>query len=155
MPPTTAVNAQGQVAITPEMQQLLQRINHEVNGDIRYQTDMALYHRGDFWTYIDGKGEGDCDDYAVTKKIRLLKAGWPAGTARITLCWVENFGPQTGLPLEQGYHAVLAVCGTQMTWILDNRHADPMMWDHLAYTWDRWEIPGRMQWESLRNLDRG
>jgi predicted transglutaminase-like cysteine proteinase len=148
----TTVNALGQVEISEQMKRQLAEINAAVNSDIRYTTDMALYRTGDLWKYVAGRGAGDCDDYAITKKIRLRRAGWPAGCARLTLCWTEGTGPQTGLPLGEGYHAVLAVCGTKMTWILDNRHAKPMRWDKLAYTWHRWEVPGKRKWESLMNL---
>jgi predicted transglutaminase-like cysteine proteinase len=146
------VNEQGQIEISEAMRRQMIAINRAVNADIRYKTDLAIYNRGDFWTYVAGRGEGDCDDYAVTKKLRLRAAGWPAGSMRLTLCWTENTGPQSGLPLGEGYHAVLAVCGTKMTWILDNRHLNPRKWDTLRYTWHRWEVPGKMKWESLMNL---
>ena len=53
--------------LTTELWEELERINKEVNKDIRYEYDTKLYGVDDFWTIVEGKGHGDCDDYALTK----------------------------------------------------------------------------------------
>ncbi len=59
----------------------LQRVNLQVNRAIR----PSLQHEGitgDTWTL--NPPAGDCDDYAVTKRARLLDAGWPSSALLLT-----------------------------------------------------------------------
>lgn len=52
---------------------LADRVNREVNRSIRPVTDQALYGVRDHWTLPTGAG--DCEDYALLKKLRLIQAG--------------------------------------------------------------------------------
>lgn len=101
----------------------LSLINSAVNR-LPYKDDVDLYHQEDFWERITTKG-GDCEDYALEKRVRLLKKGWPLEALRLTVCLDE-----TGVG-----HAVLAVDTSKGTMVLDNRHDRPMPWDSLPYYW--------------------
>jgi hypothetical protein len=73
------------------------------------------------------KGGGDCDDYALTKRQRLMTAGYPWEDLLLTECSTE-----TG-----GRHLVLTVRTNKGDFILDNRYAYPLPWDALLYTWHK------------------
>ncbi len=87
---------------------LLQRVNVSVNAAIKPASD-AAGPLGDVWTLSPSKG--DCDDYAVTKRRRLVAAGVPAAALRLAV---------TKTAAGEG-HAVLVVRTTSGDLILDNR----------------------------------
>ncbi|MBB4103845.1 transglutaminase-like cysteine peptidase [Allorhizobium borbori] len=95
-----------QVDLSREKRALMQRINVEVNGQITYRAESDAT---DNWA-IGGK-QGDCEDYALTKRQRLLDAGWPSGALRIATARTE----------EGEGHAVLIVSTTRGDLVLDNR----------------------------------
>lgn len=96
----------GPISLTKDRRLELQKINVEVNHDIRYQDDPSNV---DLWRA--GVTQGDCDDYALTKRQRLLKAGWPSSALRIAVVRTE-----TGIG-----HAVLVASTTDGDFVLDNR----------------------------------
>jgi predicted transglutaminase-like cysteine proteinase len=63
------------VRLTPERLREIGSVNKRVNASIRAVPD-APGPLGDRWTLSPARG--DCDDYAVTKRAELLKAGWPS-----------------------------------------------------------------------------
>ena len=117
----------------------LRGINSRVNRDIRYVTDMELYGKRDYWTIVEGVGQGDCEDYALTKQFRLKKLLWPASSLRIATCWVET----------KQYHAVLTVDTNKGTYVLDNRYKRVMAWGDLPYRWHKRQKPGEYMWENI------
>lgn len=90
----------------------IRKINREVNNSIRYKTDLELYKSRDKWT-IPGK-YGDCEDYALLKRLKLIDAGFPALELKIAICKTE-----TG----EG-HAVLTIDTNRGSLVLDNRYPD-------------------------------
>ncbi|AYD00568.1 transglutaminase-like cysteine peptidase [Neorhizobium sp. NCHU2750] len=94
------------ILLTRDKRLALQKINAEVNHDIRYQDDPT---NQDLWRA--GVTAGDCDDYALTKRQRLMAAGWPSSALRIaTARTQEGIG-----------HAVLVVSTVEGDYVLDNR----------------------------------
>ena len=61
--------------------------------------------------WLIGPAEGNCNDYAVTKRHLLLDAGWPAST----LLLAEVVRVTTG-----EHHLILIVRGTNSDFVLDN-----------------------------------
>ena len=103
--------------LTPALMMTLARINAEVNHEIVYRPDvldLIPVNRPDRtilverWT-VEPK-YGDCDDYAVTKLARLMRAGLPRPALRLAVY---------RLPSQQ-YHAVLTVETTEGTLVLSN-----------------------------------
>lgn len=94
------------VSLTKERRLFLQRINAQVNKDIRYTDDPS---DKDLWRA--GVKAGDCDDYALTKRQRLLDAGWPSSALRVATARTEE-----GIG-----HAVLVVSTIEGDFVLDNR----------------------------------
>lgn len=121
----------------------LRRVQREVNADTQYRTDLELYGKREFWAVAEG--EGDCEDYALAKRRRLLKLGWPADTLRIATCWAEGArGPGTG-----GYHAVLVAVTDRGDFVLDNRRHWVVPWEELPYHWDKIQVAGERDWRRI------
>ena len=116
----------------------IERVNAEVNADIRYRTDPELYGKPDFWTVVEGQGQGDCDDYALTKRARLIAAGFDHACLRPALCYTET----------REAHLVLTVDTDRGTFILDNRHAAVLPYDALLgkYEFLARQAPGKFEW---------
>lgn len=113
-------------ALTNELMRQLSRINREVNRDITYKTDSELYGKADFWTVIEGKGRGDCDDYTLTKIMRLVEeTDWDRENLAIAVCYTE-----TG----EG-HAVCVARTDHGDLVLDNRHKTVTPFNDLPYRW--------------------
>lgn len=70
----------------PEQEQL-QAVNREINRQVRFSDDSALWKRRDYWaTPVEtlAKGAGDCEDFALAKYFTLLQLGIPQEKLRIT-----------------------------------------------------------------------
>lgn len=109
--------------MTPERWKELQHVNVEVNR-FKYVTDIDRYGKEDFWTTIDSGG-GDCEDYALEKRKRLMALGWSVDDLRLAVCTVAGEG-----------HAVLTVDSDLGTYVLDNNMDDVVPWKSLSdYEW--------------------
>lgn len=119
--------------LTDELWDDLKRINRAVNKDITYEVDATLHEREDYWTVVEGKGRGDCDDYALTKIKRLVKeTGWDRKNLSIGICYVEDERGRAG---KGEGHAVAIARTDRGDFVLDNRHKSPMAYDKLPYRW--------------------
>jgi len=111
------------------------RINREVNESVSYRTDAAQYGRPEHW---EPAGRlGDCEDYALLKRARLLEAGWDVDRLGMVTCRVGGVG-----------HCVLWVDTNDGSFILDNIHRDPRTPSLLDYEWEAMLCGG--QWRQLR-----
>lgn len=100
------------VQLTEEKLALLKRINREVNLNIKYKTDIDQFGVVDKW--VIPEKHGDCDDYVLLKRLKLMQLGWNAFDLKVTICKTE---------LGDG-HAVLSIDTDKGTYILDNRYPD-------------------------------
>lgn len=80
-------------------------INRTINKQIRYTSD-----KKDEWNF--NKFEGDCEDYALTKRARLVELGYPIGALRIAVV----------KPANAALHAVLVVVTDKGAYVLDNMY---------------------------------
>lgn len=77
------------VPLTDARWDQLWRIDTELHRAFRYRSDTVLYGVTDKWTrplLISGLLYGDCEDYALELRHRLLKVGWPSDALRLALC---------------------------------------------------------------------
>ena len=88
---------------------LLERVNKEVNRSISYRTDKELYGVRDKWVLPERYG--DCEDYVLLKRQKLIELWFDPFELRIAICYTE---------LKEG-HAVLTVDDGPETYVLDNR----------------------------------
>lgn len=108
------------IELTKQKRTELQRINSEINSAIVYVGELEGQ---DDWKL--NPASGDCDDYAVTKRQRLLRAGWPSGALRIATARTPS-----GIG-----HAVLVVSTTQGDLVLDNRTNVVKPWKAVDLKW--------------------
>ena len=105
------------------MFELLARVNLEVNQSIRWTSDQEVYGVPEYWTRPKN-GLGDCDDYTLEKRARLLEAGVPLERLRIAFVEVPGYG----------YHAVLVATDPETgDWVLDNRYPLPIRMSDTGY----------------------
>ncbi|MFC4863867.1 transglutaminase-like cysteine peptidase [Pseudomonas sp. JS3066] len=67
--------------------QQLEAVNRQINRQVRFTDDSALWQRRDYWaTPVEtlAKGAGDCEDFALAKYFTLLQLGVDPSKLRIT-----------------------------------------------------------------------
>ncbi len=112
------------------------RVNTEVNQMIRYCTDVEQYQEGEYWCIPKGT-LGDCEDYVLLKRKKLIDKGWDLDKINIVTC-INSRG--------EG-HAVLYVQTDHGGFLLDNCNISPMDPKHTNYTWK--EILRDGEWYEL------
>ena len=100
----------------------LGRVNRQVNAEITPMTDMEQYGVEDYWT-VPASGKGDCEDYALLKRQRLMGVGWPASALLMTVVFDEK---------NEG-HAILMARTVHGDMILDNKNDDLKFWYEAPY----------------------
>lgn len=110
------------VALTAATIAQLRTVNDEVNEAIWPAAERSA--SGDTWSIAPTYG--DCDDYAVTKRDRLLKAGWPANT--LLLATARTAGGER--------HAVLVAVTDRGDFVLDNLRSQVVAWSSAGYLWE-------------------
>jgi predicted transglutaminase-like cysteine proteinase len=106
---------------TPERFAQLEAVNRMVNHEIEPVTDLDLYGEADHWTLPTTKG--DCEDYVLLKRKRLIALGWPPSALLITVVRDER---------GEG-HAVLTARTLQGDFILDNKTDEIKIWHRVPY----------------------
>ncbi len=102
--------------------QMLREVNRSVNDAItpmKKPTSPMLAH----WTL--SPDAGDCNDYAVTKRHRLIEMGWPKSALRLAVVIIGG---------GQG-HLVLVVRLNDGDMVLDNLSSSVRPWNDVGYQW--------------------
>ena len=107
--------------LTPERRTELEAVNLAINHEIKPVTDIELYGVADYWT-VPAR-QGDCEDYVLLKRKRLMALGWPASALLITVVRDER---------GEG-HAVLTARTHQGDFILDNKTDEIRLWHQTPY----------------------
>jgi predicted transglutaminase-like cysteine proteinase len=109
------------VSATPVQLAQMGYVNRTVNHEIAPATDLEIYGVTEYWNIPTTRG--DCEDYALLKRQRLMQMGWPASALLMTV--VRD---------EQGEgHAVLTVRIAQGDFILDNKNDSVKFWYQTPY----------------------
>ncbi|THF48915.1 putative transglutaminase-like cysteine proteinase [Agrobacterium vitis] len=102
---------------------VIREVNLEVNKTITPMTDMEVYGREEWWEYpVDA---GDCEDFVLLKRRKLLQAGFSESDLLITV---------VRKPDGEG-HAVLTVRTSVGDYILDNLVDEVKPWNATPYTY--------------------
>lgn len=116
-------------ALSPEIVTLdartwreVNRINTQVNREIVSVSDKEHHGVVEYWSYPTD-GRGDCEDYVLEKRRRLMQAGLPRQALLITV--VRD--------LKGDGHAVLTLRTDRGDYILDNQEAKIVSWDETGY----------------------
>lgn len=127
----TTVSAQASLA-------MIDAVNREVNAAIKPVLDIDLYGKEEFWTYPTTAG--DCEDFALLKRRKLIEKGLPAGALLLTTVKKAN---------GEG-HAVLTVHLDTGDFILDNLDNSVKLWTQTPYKFvKRQASADPAQWLSL------
>ncbi|MBM6595396.1 transglutaminase-like cysteine peptidase [Microvirga pudoricolor] len=118
--------------------QTLQRINREVNVEIKAKTDKDHWGIEDRWDFAED-GYGDCEDYQLVKRRKLVEAGFPRRALRMTVVIDE----------EGAGHAVMMVRTDRGDLILDNKRNAILPWHQTGYTYVKREGDTGTAWASL------
>jgi predicted transglutaminase-like cysteine proteinase len=106
----------------PEAEKL-KRLNDFFNRNIVFGEDVSIWNQSDYWaTPIEtiGRGQGDCEDFAIVKYYSLKLAGIPVNKMRLIYVKAQQGGGQRA-------HMVLAYYASPSTEpvVLDN--LDPVI----------------------------
>ncbi|PVM73019.1 transglutaminase-like cysteine peptidase [Caulobacter radicis] len=142
-PVVSLASAAGELPrLSRDQMKLLNDINRRVNREVQKADDFDLYGMIEYWSLprvIDGKMYGDCEDYALEKRRRLIEAGVPAAALSMAVA-VTARGES---------HAVLVVAMEQGDWVLDNLTPWATPWSELNYRWIERQAPGSAAWVTI------
>lgn len=132
----------GPVVLDSRRWEQLRRVNAEVNGAIRYVgDDRAADGPGERWEYPSAAG--DCEDFALEKRRRLVGAGWPERDLLIAIAQVPG----------SVAHAVLVAVTSAGDFVLDVRDARVHRWEDVGYRWLKRQSPDNPRiWMNIRNV---
>jgi predicted transglutaminase-like cysteine proteinase len=126
------------IELTAKDWQTLNRINQQVNSGIKAKTDQDHWGVEDVWDFAED-GYGDCEDYQLVKRKRLVEAGFPRRALRMTVVIDE----------EGAGHAVMMVRTTRGDFILDNKRNAILPWHRTGYVYIKREGDEGSAWASL------
>jgi predicted transglutaminase-like cysteine proteinase len=126
------------IPLTDETWNLIVKVNRQVNSEIKPMTDQEQWGVVDSWDFPK-TGYGDCEDYQLLKRKRLVAAGIPRRALRMTVVLDE---------LNEG-HAVLKVVTDRGDFVLDNKTNAVLPWDRTGYVYIKREGHDSMAWVSL------
>ena len=107
----------------------LASVNAYVNSSIQPLADSVQYHVADVWNV--GPKRGDCEDFALTKKAKLLKLGWPSSALLLAVAETVS-GEQ---------HVVLVARTEDGDFVLDNLRKSVVPWSVGLYRWKAIQAP--------------
>lgn len=137
------------VALTETAWRQLVEANDSVNSAISPDTDEHIYGEDERWALpltdaSDGdRRRGDCEDFALEKRQRLLSLGFPAGALALAVAMAPGVGR----------HAVLVVRTERGDFVLDNLRETPMAIEQTHYAWLSFQSGADPLAWSLANLD--
>jgi predicted transglutaminase-like cysteine proteinase len=114
---------QAPVELTRKLWAAMIEINNAVNASVSPRTDMEMWGKEEVWSYPTNIG--DCEDYALEKRRRLMALGVHAGDLLMTVARQKNGDG----------HAVLTVRTSHGDFILDNLEQRVLAWSDTEYTY--------------------
>ena len=126
------------ITLTPQAWQTITRVNRQVNATIKPMTDHEHWGVADHWDFAED-GYGDCEDYQLVKRQRLVAAGFPRRALRLTAVIDEDGAP----------HAVMMVRTDRGDFILDNKRNAVLPWRETGYVYLQREGGTGATWVSL------
>jgi predicted transglutaminase-like cysteine proteinase len=137
-------NVKSKAAVAPRVTErgwaAIRQVNAAVNREITPITDQELHGRDEVWSYP--QDAGDCEDFVLEKRKRLMKKGFSASDLLITV---------VRKPDGEG-HAVLTVRTGQGDFILDNLENGVKLWTHTPYRYlKRQASYNSGRWVTIQN----
>jgi predicted transglutaminase-like cysteine proteinase len=114
-------------------------VDRAVDRGIRPRRDRSINGYADRWQI--GAREGDCEEYALEKRQRLLEMGWPSSSLLIAIGRIRGGEQHAVLLARVGNHVV----------VLDNLRSRPAEFGKAGIKWLAVQSPDNPQrWRSLR-----
>jgi predicted transglutaminase-like cysteine proteinase len=126
------------VDLTPKLWRAITAMNTRVNNEIEPVTDMDHWGVVERWDMAED-GKGDCEEYVMIKRKRLVEAGIPRRTLRVVVVIDE----------ENAGHAVLMLRTDKGDFILDNKRNAVLPWHQTGYVYVKRESQDRIGWVAL------
>ncbi len=115
------------------------RMNRQINRQVSSISDQGQYGRAEYWALPTGRG-GDCEDFALIKKKRLIEAGIDPQMLLIS----------TALDRNRNAHAVLIMRTVHGDFVLDNLRDEVLHWRQTGYTYLRMQDPANpSRWTAV------
>lgn len=109
------------IALTKSRMAAMRAVSAKINRAIRPRTDLDVYGKEDVWTF--NATSGDCEDYVLSKRSRLMASGFRASDLRIAM--VRQRSGEA--------HAVLVVRTDKGDFVLDNLRDEVLPWNLTGY----------------------
>ncbi|WP_120502048.1 transglutaminase-like cysteine peptidase [Roseovarius sp. EL26] len=117
----------------------VQKINRRINQSVRSVPDQRQYRTKDVWALPTRTG-GDCEDYALAKKLKLVQMGYAPEELLIATVVHKKLGP----------HAVLVIRTEQGDYVLDNLTNRVLLWKETNYFFVQMQNPQNpKQWVGV------
>lgn len=130
----------GPIRLTRDLWNKILDVNNTVNVMVAPRTDMEIWGREEWWSYPTQVG--DCEDYVLEKRRRLMTEGIPAGNLLITVVRQPNGDG----------HAVLTVSTDLGDFVLDNLEPLVLRWNETEYSYlKRQSSTDSGVWVSIRD----
>ena len=112
----------GPLTLTEQRWRTILDVNYTVNTEIQPMTDQEIYGVEERWAYPTTAG--DCEDYVLEKRKRLIERGFSPSDLLITVVLQPNGDG----------HAVLTVRTDRGEFVLDNMRNKVSLWSETEYT---------------------
>lgn len=103
---------------------IINSVQTSVNRMVRPVSDDRNFSKKDFWTVVKN-GRGDCEDYSLTKRQLLIKAGFAPSSLLLATALNQHGEP----------HVVLVVRTEKQDYVLDNLYENVQEWQYMPYKW--------------------
>ncbi|MDA0240312.1 MAG: transglutaminase-like cysteine peptidase [Proteobacteria bacterium] len=111
------------VPLTADRLAELKSVQHGVNQRVSYKSDFEIYGISEYWTFP--VNSGDCEDYALEKRQRLISMGWPRSSLLFAAGQLQN----------GEYHLVLIAVTDQGDIVLDSNREELRHWQDMPIRW--------------------
>ncbi len=124
------------ISYNNKLKNLLIEVNQNVNSEILFEFDEVQYGVEEYWSYPES-GMGDCEDFALEKRRRLVGHGIDRAALKIA----------TVMHKTKFYmHAILLIETDQGTFVLDQENSNVSLWYETPYVFEAREMVGG-SWE--------
>ncbi len=133
-PKECRANSSKKVAYSTSLMRVASKINRKVNRSIRPRNDRGI----DKWSL--NVRVGDCEDYVISKRSLLIRAGVPSGSLRIA----------TAVTRRGVGHAVLIIRTNKGDFALDNRTNTIKLWNKTGLRMIAMSGSNPKRWKKIR-----
>jgi predicted transglutaminase-like cysteine proteinase len=125
-----------------DLMDMIRVTNVTVNLEIKFMLDISQYNAEEYWA-LPTSGYGDCEDLALEKRSRLVKAGVASGALRLAFVFHRRL---------LNSHCVLTVETSEGTYVLDSYTDDVSRWDQVPYNFEARERTDGL-WDRFDQID--